>query len=149
MIHNIIWNNAFLHLQCIDRKQIFTEFHGMNISKTDAKINDTMLQNACPAILYALMVGQCNEEPHLHSEENLHEHNTTVSVWVYSTLAVILTSACGVLAVVVIPIMQMKFYKPLLQFLIALAASEHVNTHFKYLVFPSTSVKYILSRVAL
>ncbi|XP_044744449.1 zinc transporter foi-like isoform X2 [Coccinella septempunctata] len=127
---------------CIDRKQIFAELSGMNITKTDAKINDTMLRNACPAILYTLMVGQCNEEPHLHSEENMHEHaNNTVAVWVYSTIAVILTSACGVLAVVVIPIMQMKFYKPLLQYLIALAASTLSGDAFLHLL-PHAMTKF-------
>lgn len=43
------------------------------------------------------------------------------SVWFYSTLAVILISACGVLGLAVIPVMQKKFYQPLLQFLVALA----------------------------
>ncbi|XP_045483804.1 zinc transporter foi [Harmonia axyridis] len=125
---------------CIDRKEIFAELSGTDITDTDARINDTMLRNACPAILYTLMVGQCNEEQHDHSEESPHEHNT-LAVWVYSTIAVILTSACGVLAVVVIPIMQMKFYKPLLQYLIALAASTLSGDAFLHLL-PHAMTKF-------
>ncbi|KAL3288461.1 hypothetical protein HHI36_002906 [Cryptolaemus montrouzieri] len=119
---------------CIDGKHIFSDFNDQNTSRADAKINDTMLQIACPAILYSLMVGKCNEDPNVHSDENNHEIYVGISVWIYSTSAVILTSACGVLALVIIPVMQKKIYKPLLQFLVALAVGTLAGDAFLHLL---------------
>lgn len=42
-------------------------------------------------------------------------------IWWYSNGVVFLISACGVLGLAVIPIMQKRFYEQLLQFLVALA----------------------------
>lgn len=44
-----------------------------------------------------------------------------ISVWLYSTAAVVIISLCGLLSVAVIPIMQKWFYHTLLQFLVGLA----------------------------
>lgn len=57
----------------------------------------------------------------LHTEPDLPEQQNNTLVWVYSNLAVIVVSACGVLGLAVIPVMQKRFYQPLLQFLVALA----------------------------
>lgn len=61
---------------------------------------------------------------HLHLSKHTiskeYDDNVT-SVWLFSNLAVIVISACGVLGLAVIPIMQKRFYQPLLQFLVALA----------------------------
>lgn len=46
---------------------------------------------------------------------------TNPMAWVCSMGAVILISGCGILALAIIPVMQKKFYKPLIQFLVALA----------------------------
>ncbi len=43
------------------------------------------------------------------------------TVWLYSTLAIVLVSLCGLLGIAVIPIMDMHFYHHALQFLVALA----------------------------
>lgn len=49
------------------------------------------------------------------------EPASTVSVWLYATLSIIIISLCGLLGVAVIPVMQKTYYQQLLQFLVALA----------------------------
>lgn len=90
---------------------------------TSFSINNDNLKRACPAILYSMVIGSCAHEDAthvLHSEPDLPEQSNTL-VWVYSNLAVVVVSACGVLGLAVIPVMQKRFYQPLLQFLVALA----------------------------
>ncbi|XP_019866825.1 zinc transporter foi isoform X2 [Aethina tumida] len=77
--------------------------------------------NTCPALLYSMLVPGCGDDYH---DDHGHDHDRpAVSgfIWLYSILAVIVISACGLLALVVIPLMQKRFYKPLIQFLVALA----------------------------
>lgn len=91
---------------------------------------------SCPVLIYKMLFGNClNNEidqqaspAHLHIEEpvltgfaNNGNNNNSATVWLFSYLAVIVISACGVLGLAVIPIMQKRFYQPLLQFLVALA----------------------------
>lgn len=78
--------------------------------------NDTFIA-LCPVLLYNLVRNNCNdtEPPQSFSD------SSEITVWFYSTLAVIVISGCGILGLAVIPIMQKKFYQPLLQFLVALA----------------------------
>lgn len=47
--------------------------------------------------------------------------SSLLSVWLYSTLSILVISLCGLLGVAVIPIMQKVFYQQLIQFLVALA----------------------------
>lgn len=71
-----------------------------------------------------MVVGVCNHETaaHVHiAEPSVSTQYNNPMVWIYSNLAVTLISACGVLGLAVIPIMQKWFYQPLLQFLVALA----------------------------
>lgn len=111
---------------CIDKKKIFSSMldsDKANSTNVNETIDNGMLQRACPAILYSLIVGNCNDETHIHSSEMEEDYEafTSTAVWVYSMTAVVVTSACGILALIIIPVMQKKFYKPLLQFLVALA----------------------------
>lgn len=53
-------------------------------------------------------------------EANSYDNNRT-AVWVYSTLCILVISACGLLGVAVIPIMDLTYYQQILQFLVALA----------------------------
>ena len=43
------------------------------------------------------------------------------SVWVYSSISIVIISLCGLLGVLVIPVMGKTYYHQLLQFLVALA----------------------------
>ena len=76
------------------------------------------------------------------------KYNFYISVWGYSSLAILIISLVGLLGVAVIPIMQRVFYNHLLQFLVALAVGAlsgdamlhlipHVSTMYMYLVFLS------------
>lgn len=58
------------------------------------------------------------------SKEHVGEHGDDtieMAVWIYSTLAVLGVSLCGLLGVAVIPCMDKHFYQHALQFLVALA----------------------------
>ena len=44
-----------------------------------------------------------------------------METWLAATTAILLISLCGVLGVLLIPLIQMVFYQPLLQFLVAMA----------------------------
>lgn len=57
-----------------------------------------------------------------HHEEDISEHEPPgYKTWIFSSLAVLVISLCGVFGVLIIPVMQKIFYQHLLQFLIALA----------------------------
>ncbi|RZC43028.1 zinc transporter foi, partial [Asbolus verrucosus] len=88
----------------------------MSMSLSNAsEVNYTVVDTVCPAILYSMVSGSCPEK------RPAEEKNLDLFVWLYSLCAVIVISACGVLSLFIIPVMQKKFYKPLLQFLVALA----------------------------
>lgn len=76
-------------------------------------------------------------------------------VWMYSTLAVVAISLCGLISVAVIPIMQKWFYHTLLQFLVGLAIGSlsgdgllhlmpHVSTNILFLSFTFYNVLHIV-----
>lgn len=88
--------------------------------KNQTKIDNHTFKIICPAILYSLVAENCADEPILNTNFSAPLENH-ISVWFYSTLAVLIISGCGILGLAVIPIMQNKFYQPLLQFLVALA----------------------------
>ncbi|KAK9880499.1 hypothetical protein WA026_011739 [Henosepilachna vigintioctopunctata] len=119
---------------CVDSKYLFSDFNSGNLSHFDAKINESILHRACPAILYNLMVGHCNDDEQVHQAEIDNEDSPSSSVWIFSILAVIVTSACGVLALAIVPVMQKKFYKSLLQFLVALAVGTLAGDAFLHLL---------------
>lgn len=88
------------------------------------EINNTTFHTICPALLYPFL-SNCHENNDFHVHDlNVVEDDdptTPVSIWLYSIGAVILISACGILSLLIIPVMQNRFYKPLIQFLVALA----------------------------
>lgn len=87
---------------------------------TDSTINQTDFTEVCPILLYNLLTRKCTSVL-----DNTFEVEDPPSLspmtWVCSIGAVILISACGILALAIIPVMQKRFYKPLIQFLVALA----------------------------
>lgn len=113
-------------MQCISRSEILAALKTQNqhTDNTSVAVDNDSLKRACPAILYSMMIGTCAHEEATHmlqSEPDLPENYSKALVWVYSNLAVFVVSACGVLGLAVIPVMQKRFYQPLLQFLVALA----------------------------
>uniref|UniRef100_A0A182S8G6 Zinc transporter foi n=1 Tax=Anopheles maculatus TaxID=74869 RepID=A0A182S8G6_9DIPT len=61
-------------------------------------------------------------DPHHHHHHHHHDGGSSeAAVWIYSSIAILGVSLCGLLGVVVIPCMEKHFYHHVLQFLVALA----------------------------
>lgn len=69
------------------------------------------------------MIGKCtsHDVPQVPQREPGAPSSIPCFVWLYSLVAVIIISACGMLGLAVIPVMQKRYYPSLLQFLVALA----------------------------
>jgi solute carrier family 39 (zinc transporter), member 5 len=85
--------------------------------KLSAPISKQSLVDICPSLLMRIV------DPSLCEAEHSHEEDTVLSgtVWMYAVLSIVVISACGLLAVAVIPVMQKLFYQQMIQFLVALA----------------------------
>lgn len=95
------------------------------------KIETDHMLAICPILLYQIV----NRQSPLEASGCVNESNFVLSnlivepiemesrgkVWLYSTLAIIGVSLCGLLGVAVIPIMEKRYYHQVLQFLVALA----------------------------
>lgn len=89
-------------------------------TKLSDSINQTTFMAACPILVYSLITERCPPiGDNTFEIEDIPFMNPMT--WVCSIGAVILISACGILALAIIPVMQKRFYKPLIQFLVALA----------------------------
>uniref|UniRef100_A0A182NH19 Zinc transporter foi n=1 Tax=Anopheles dirus TaxID=7168 RepID=A0A182NH19_9DIPT len=62
-----------------------------------------------------------NDPHHHHHHHHDEEGSSEMAVWIYSSVAILGVSLCGLLGVVVIPCMDKHFYHHVLQFLVALA----------------------------
>lgn len=109
--------------------------------KASIRIDRDDLFNICPILLAQLasktsreragcidpsivpVLTTLDHDHHHHHEDHLHEASTSIelTVWIYSTLAILGVSLCGLLGVAVIPCMDKHFYQHVLQFLVALA----------------------------
>lgn len=93
-----------------------------NISKPFG-VDEEHLISFCPILLYHIsnqtpfMDGiECTQSPVAQKEKE-----SRASVWFYSTIALIGISLCGLMGVVVIPIVEKNYYFYVLQFFMALA----------------------------
>lgn len=104
--------------------------HSNNIN--ESTIDVKAYERLCPLLLFQMVEPKCILESDLTLGSSLTssrqvatvipaEPVNTVSVWLYSTLSIIVISLCGLLGVAVIPVMQKVYYQQLLQFLVALA----------------------------
>lgn len=87
----------------------------------------------CPILLYHIINRQsplesfgCLDGSNFITSEIVVENDSMEmedrrTVWLYSTLSIILVSLCGLFGVAVIPIMEKHYYHQVLQFLVALA----------------------------
>ncbi|GFR17433.1 zinc transporter ZIP10 [Trichonephila clavata] len=100
--------------QCLSPKEILETF---GINQTSS-LNPVSFLHLCPAIIYELDQGHCMFRDRSHGKER---SMASIDQWLYSVIAVIVISLCGLLSVAVIPIMQKWFYHTLIQFLIGLA----------------------------
>ncbi|CAB3364564.1 Hypothetical predicted protein [Cloeon dipterum] len=84
--------------------------------KVEPQLSRESLASACPSLLLQVV------DPSYCSEEHKHEHDTLPGyVWMYAVVSIVVISACGLLAVAVIPVMQKMFYHQMIQFLVSLA----------------------------
>ncbi|GFT20099.1 zinc transporter ZIP10 [Nephila pilipes] len=100
--------------QCLSPREILETF---GINQTSS-LNPVSFLHLCPAIIYELDQGHCMYRDRGYGKE---KSIAAIDQWLYSIIAVILISLCGLLSVAVIPIMQKWFYHTLIQFLIGLA----------------------------
>lgn len=108
-----------------------------NVSLLLSEIKKTLfidfdqMTSICPILLYQLvtksssleLAGCVNQSlfKHVHSDVKESVMEDRASVWLYSTLAVLGVSLCGLLGVAVIPFMDKHYYNHVIQFLVALA----------------------------
>ncbi|XP_054280655.1 zinc transporter foi-like [Macrosteles quadrilineatus] len=117
--HNITQNVPHIHEdarlpQCISSTSLLSG---------SIHLTPSMYRDVCPVLLSQLMPISLNMSPQVcqhHSTGDLPADDRS-TVWLYSTLSIIIISLCGLLGVAVIPVMQLVFYHQLLQFLVALA----------------------------
>ncbi|CAG9762265.1 unnamed protein product [Ceutorhynchus assimilis] len=83
-------------------------------------LNHTSFAEVCPLMVYSLLVEPCPNKKDTF-DVSTPTSDIDSSKWIYSILAVLIISVCGVGALIIIPLMQKRFYKPLIQFLVALA----------------------------
>lgn len=114
-------------LTCIDGLKLWNvienQFEGdQNVTKPFS-VDSEHLISFCPILLYHIvnqttfMDGiECNK-----SADVLKAKESRTSVWFYSTIAIIGISLCGLVGVVVIPIVDKNYYFYVLQFFMALA----------------------------
>ncbi|XP_072387859.1 zinc transporter foi isoform X1 [Diabrotica undecimpunctata] len=104
---------------CLEVEEIPSSV-GLNSSYE--KINEDSFYKMCPILLYSLVNKDCTKmlDDH-HDMDDIAPIVNNGFVWLCSILAIIVISACGVLSLVIIPVMQKRFYKPLIQYLVALA----------------------------
>lgn len=96
------------------------------------RLNAEAVWNICPLLLYQLSSANKQEregcvlhdlvapQPYDHFDGEEHEQNRTL-VWIYSVIAILGVSLCGLLGVAVIPCMDKHFYHHAIQFFVALA----------------------------
>ncbi|KAK5648941.1 hypothetical protein RI129_003833 [Pyrocoelia pectoralis] len=114
-------------LTCIKRKNLIESVFPSKATSNNtlnSSLDSKLFEKACPAVIYSIIVGMCSSETemaHVHMVESVSATDIHYTVWLYSTVAVIVISICGMLGLGVVPLMQKRCYKQLLQFLVALA----------------------------
>lgn len=90
--------------------------HALSLNSNN---DSNVFMESCDALLSAAMIGRCTLTDEDADSNEMRSFDGYA--WMYSLLAIIIISACGIFGLLVIPVMQKRFYQPLLQFLVALA----------------------------
>lgn len=123
-------------LKSVSSKEM--SYTSLSVNATEVELNSLSFRRLCPVLLYQIVAPSsaerqgCIKMPNNNEIDNAYDEtvqassqwpgsNNMGSVWLYSTLSIIIISACGLLGVLVIPIMQQHYYQHLIQFLVALA----------------------------
>lgn len=106
-------------LQCLDQDSLLRSVKDRLSSLSQQNIDNSTINWVCPALLYGVISGRCTQEEMVPAV--LDSDPVDHMKWIYSIIAVVVISACGLLGLAVIPVMNKSFYQPLLQFLVALA----------------------------
>lgn len=74
----------------------------------NSSINETLFYKICPLIIYSTLSESCSGET--EGDFEVHDISPLANsiTWLCSIAAVILISACGVLALAIIPVMQKR-----------------------------------------
>ncbi|XP_046747138.1 zinc transporter foi isoform X2 [Diprion similis] len=124
--------------RCLKSRGLLDKFSGNNSysseSDNSTTLPDWLLARICPALVYQLASSgpsACIQFPESlstaasmtvgnGSEADKMSHHVW-QVWIWSSLSILVISLCGLLGVVVIPVMNKTYYHQLIQFLVALA----------------------------
>ncbi|XP_014665111.1 PREDICTED: zinc transporter foi-like [Priapulus caudatus] len=135
-VFNTHIENATPASQCSSAAAVIASTFGGTAERVTMTEHDFL--HVCPALVYQLAVAHCAGDRHQHVVEDRevvtrldHRHGVSVEqvtprhqVWGFATLAVIVISCCGLLGVVIVPILEKAFYNQLLQFFVALAVGS-------------------------
>ena len=131
--HSLNFVTHFIFLQCVQLENLVGSSQGHSNNTNGSTIGAKAYESLCPLLLFKMVEpSKCILQNELTADLSLTsskqvatvipaEPVNTVSVWLYSTLSIIVISLCGLLGVAVIPVMQKVYYQQLLQFLVALA----------------------------
>lgn len=108
--------------QCFDHDTV-TNLKG---SIQNEGFNHTTFSEMCPMLMYSLLSDCSPTDKTNVFDIDVISNSATGLTWIYSVLAVFVISICGVGALIIIPVMQKRFYKPLMQFLVALAVGKYI-----------------------
>ncbi|XP_035905945.1 zinc transporter foi [Anopheles stephensi] len=79
-------------------------------------------EDSIPPLQVSSLLEQNDPRHHHHHHHHHHDGGSSeAAVWIYSSIAILGVSLCGLLGVVVIPCMEKHFYHHVIQFLVALA----------------------------
>lgn len=137
-----------------DHKKVKQEQRSTDLS-LDLSIDTETIWNICPVLLYQLTAPSqsersgCIETELLDSVVQQHAipsdeyEEERGLVWIYSTIAVLGVSLCGLLGVAVIPCMDKHFYHHTLQFFVALAVGTLCGDALLHLL-PHVSITFTI-----
>lgn len=108
----------------------------ITILQQTPELNHTTFTEVCPILMYGLLSQTCLEtgKVEFFDVSTPKSDGIEPKIWLYSSLAVLLISICGIGALIIIPLMQKRFYKPLIQFLVALAVGTLAGDAFLHLL---------------
>lgn len=108
---------------CVDGMKLWSLVESQPNLTNFFAIDADHIISICPMLLYHISTQESlsGRNTCLQPPEHEHESESRASVWFFSTLALLGISLCGLLGVVVIPIVDKNYYFYVLQYFMALA----------------------------